>query len=271
MPRCVSSKPGVMLRRAQRGMSLIEMILGLGIMGATLVFVTTWGMQKGEKDLGRVDAEALSSFQQLAAQYFISNHTEIMDAVTATEIGDAARRHCVLSIADITQPVDPDAGNGTLAVSFDRRTCAFDATLLAAYKMWPSMVIDYNDPDTGGAWRYAAIIRRVMGPGEDGIAGNDDDTPTGAADMLVVRMDLDGTLPSIVPAAWKDDHVRRSRVTEARNVLGGTGGMIPVGDTGACEATGDRVEACGNGWKVHLEDFLSPAQYSAVKGALATF
>lgn len=253
----------------QRGMSMFEMILGLGIMGATLAFVTTWTMQKGEKDMGRFDAEALSSFQQLATQYFISNHNEIMSAVVADEVTDAARRHCIVSVDNADIPVDPDAGNGMLAWSSTLKTCAFDATLLAAYRMWPSMATDYSDADTGGDWRYAAIVRRVMAPGEDGISGTIDDTPTGAADMLVVRMDIDGSLPAISSTAWVSDSVRRSRAQEASAVLGGTGGIVPIGEIGVCEASSDRIEACGNGWKVDLEGFLDGAQYSTVKSAIS--
>lgn len=267
MQQCANR--AVRLPSKQRGMSMFEMILGLGIMGATLVFVTTWAMQKGEKDMGRFDAEALSSFQQLATQYFISNHAEIMAAVVAEEATDSARRHCVVSVGNADMPVDPDAGNGTLAWSSALKTCAFDATLLAAYRMWPSMVTDYSDTDTGGEWRYAAIVRRIMAPGEDGVPGTADDTPTGAADMLVVRMDVDGALPAISPTAWVSDNVRRSRAQEASAVLGGTGGIVPIGGAGVCEASSDRVEACGNGWKVDLESFLDDTQYSTVKSAIS--
>lgn len=259
-----------------RGLSLLETMIGLALMGAALTFALKASDQSNGEQRGRQDAETLATFQQLAAQYFVSNRTAMMSAMVSTDASDAnVQTHCVIKVATVTATVAPgttpgSAGaNGTLAWSSTKKTCAMDATLLQAKSQWPGLPIDFQDPAMGGQWRYVAIFRRVMAPGPDSILGNADDVATDAADMMTLRMDGDGNLGTAVTAAdWNKDVERKQRTGAARDALGSTGGTMPIGAVGWCTTNKTTTQVCGNGWNVNLSDFLDATQLTTVRNKL---
>lgn len=261
---------------SERGFSMIEAMIGVAIMSTALIFALRTTDQSNSEQRGQQDAETLSTFQQLAAQYFISNRTAMMAAMISTDASDAnVQTHCVVKIPTVTATVNPgttpgSAGtNGTLAWSSTKKTCAMDATLLQAKGQWPNLPIDFQDTAMGGQWRYVAIFRRVMAPGPDSVLGTADDVATDAADMLTLRMDGDGNLGSAVTAAdWNKDTERKQRTGAAREALGSTGGTMPIGAVGWCTTNKTTTQVCGNGWTINLTDFLDATQLTTLRNKL---
>ena len=259
-----------------RGFSLLEIIIGIAILGSVVAFALRLTLQSDNKLDGIKDAERLATFQQTAAQYFISNRTAIMAAMIAPAASDAnVQAHCVVVIPVSDGAIDGGltpgtAGtNGTLSWSGTKKTCSFDATLLQAKNQWPDLTINFQDPDTGGQWRYVAIFRRIMTAGPDTLMGTADDVPTNAADMLTMRMDIDGDLGEVLTTrAWSDDKTRQERSQAGRDALGSVGGVMPVGNVGWCTTNRTTTQICGNGWTVDLADFLDTAQLTTVRNKL---
>ncbi len=52
--------------------------------------------------------------------------------------------------------------------------------------------------------------------------------------------------------------------------MGGMGGFVPVGTMGACTTARSTTtyEACGNGWKVNLANFVDASELTAFANAL---
>lgn len=274
-------------RPDQRGISLIEVILGVAILAvAMLAFVN---MQSAQQDIqtGRTKGEELASVQSLFAQYFLTNRSEIMQAMAASAASDAnVQKHCVIRVDNLNAAVNPGstpgaAGpNGTLAwsggagINDGKKTCAFDLSLLQAKGLWPrNMSVTIVNPETGGAARWVAIVKRVRAAGPDNVPGNTDDTLGDDAQMLIVLADEDGAL-AINANAWKRDATLQRRVLSQSEVLGQSGGFIPVGNIGPCRAVNqsgaNQIQVCGAGWSLDLNDWLDDAKYNALKGALPT-
>lgn len=268
-----------LLESCQRGFVMTEILLGLGVSVAVLIFSMRMAQEYVADGRARINAENFSAFQQIAAQHFMANRTEMLTAMADTSVTDSVKKHCVIKVANTAAAIDPGttagtAGlNGTPAWSSALNTCALDASLLSARKAWPgnNMPIDFVDVDTGGAWRYVAIFRRVMGPGSDGVFGNADDSLTENVEMLTVRMDMDDSLGSIAAAVWKNKS-RTNQLWTTVAAMGATGGYIPIGNIGVCKAyktgSSDDLEACGNGWKVKLNTFIDAAQITTLQNAL---
>jgi prepilin-type N-terminal cleavage/methylation domain-containing protein len=261
--------------KKQHGFSLMEVIMGMAIIGTVMAFVIRMNDDQLASNQGRIKAEEFSTFQQLAAQYFSANRTEMLAAMGETTVGASAQSHCVIKVTDPNQPIAPGStpatvgANGTLAWSNDLDTCAFDATLLIAKRVWPNGVpINFIDPDVGGDWRYVAIFKRVMGAGPDGVLGNADDALTENVEMLVLQMDVDGALGTVSPNLWRADSRRRIEAESQRSILGASGGTMPIGNVGWCQTTQAQTDVCGNGWTVNLQRFLDATQLATVRSAL---
>lgn len=270
----------------QRGFTMLEIIIGLALLGVALLGFARLQAQQTEAAQARTQGEALASVQAIFAQYFLVNRSEIMSAMGASAANDAnVQKHCVIKVTNLTAAINPGATpgaagpNGTLAwsggagINDGLKTCAFDLTLLQARGLWPTgLVVTFQNPDTGGVARWVAIVKRVRGPGADGILGNADDALTEDAEMVVAQMDEDGSLGAIAAGAWRQNPSLQTRVLGQADVLGQSGGHIPVGNTGACSAINNAspnsVRACGPGWSQDLQRWIDTTQFNTLRSAL---
>ncbi len=263
--------------RRARGFSIFEMLLSVAAMGVALGFAIQIMSENEYRNVGRGQAEQMGTFEQVVANYYWANREEMMSAMSAAAATDAnVQKHCVIRVTTPTAAIVPGttpgtAGtNGTLAWSSTRYTCAFDASTLVAKGLWPgsSMGVTGHDPDMGGDWAYVAIFRRQRLAGPDGTLGNTDDTWSPDAEMLIVRADVDGTLPTINTDAVRKDSQRMLTLTSQRLASGTNGGVIPVGDLSWCSATSTAVQVCGLGWTMDLTNFIDAGSLTTLKTAL---
>ena len=227
--------------RMQRGFSLIEIVVGTALTGLVLASALALAQRSNDQTTGRSQADQLTSFQQLAGQYFIANRT----AIEAAMGGDAtkAAQYCQINV-----PLG--STTGTLATNSAKRTCAFDATLLNANGLWPvGMSVDAIP----GQARYVAIVRQIMTTGGT-------PAPTGADEMLIVLApESGGNVQTTGTVAFSGDVKRAADQIEASMAaMGGTGGFIPPGtDYGNCQYNATTEQVCGAGWAVVLSDFIN--------------
>ncbi len=224
----------------QRGFSMVEVMIGLALTGTILAFALTMTTRADDQTTGRNKADLQLSFQQLAAQYFIANRTDIELAMA----GDAAMTaiHCRLNVA-------ADGSGGDVAANSTKRTCAFDATLLRAQGLWPSGL----SVNAMGNGRYVAVFRQIMST--DAVP-----VPTGADDVLFVHAPLSGgNVMTSGTITFSGDAKRAIEEIEAgMAAMGGGSGFIPPGkDHGNCQYNATTKQVCGAGWAVSLSDFIN--------------
>jgi type II secretory pathway pseudopilin PulG len=220
----------------QRGMIIIEIIIGLGLIGVALAMGMYVNRTAEDQSSGRVTADTLSTFQQLASEYYLANR----EGFTLAMNGDATAMdtYCLINVPQ-------SGGGGTRAATSGKHTCAFDTTQLRAAKQWPSqLTVNANK----GSGRYVAIVRQIM----------DGSVATGADEMLIVTAPLsNGNVMTAGAVAFTGDKSRKAEeIAATMAALGGTGGYIPPGtDLGPCAYNATSKQACGNGWTVQLSDF----------------
>lgn len=253
-------------KQAMRGMAILEIILAVATVGVMISYYLKISDKQFNEQKGRIEAENEALFQQLAQQYFTTNRTAMISAMGSATASADVTSHCAVSVTNTAAAVAPgttpgSAGtNGTLSWSATKKTCAFDTTFLRAKGIWPLDALEFQDPEMGGAWRYVAIFRRV--PGDLAVL-------TENVEMLIARMDVDGALPSgLTRDTWANDDARKQRNEAARGVRGFTGGAMPIGDVGWCKTTKTNTQACGNGWKADLANFLDGTQLQALRDKL---
>lgn len=224
----------------QNGSLMVELLIGLAIAGAVLGFVLRNGAQADSQTTGRMRADTLSSFQQLAEQYFSNNRDDI-EAAMAGDVAKAAA-HCRINVA-------ADGSGGTVTMNTTKHTCAFDSTLLRAKGLWTAGM----NVNVTGANRYVAIFRQLMST--DAVP-----VPTGTDEMLVVMAQLSGAGDVMTSGSVTFNGDASKAIQEAKasmDALGGPGGYVPPGkDTGPCQYNATTKQTCGNGWTVTLSDFL---------------
>ena len=227
----------------QSGFIMMEIMLGLIVMGLVLAMALNMTMEGEDQAAGRTKAEGLSSFSQLASQYFIANRTAINSAMTD---GTDKSEYCVININE-------DGTGGTVAQSDTKHTCAFDATLLRAKGVWPAGM----STDVMGG-RHVAIARQIYDTATPPVA-------TGGVDLLIVLASPTGALTPV-----KTDTRKTTELISSMTTLGGTGGIVPVGAMGSCKTqrSSSTYEICGNGWKVNLSDFIDPTEVTKFGAAL---
>ena len=229
--------------RRQRGISMFEVMLGTALMGLVIAYAMAVDERAGDQTTGRADADAMTSFGNIAAEYFLSNRAGMNAAMQA---GTSASTYCRMG-------VNADGSGGTTVNSTTKKTCALDATHLRANKLWPAnMSVDAR----GG--RYVAIFRTIY------------DTqatpqPTGGVDMLIVLAPTSGALSPVTMDRRLTDEIQAGSAA-----MGGVGGFVPIGTLGACTANraSATYEACGNGWKISLSDFIDSAALTIFANAL---
>lgn len=227
----------------RRGFVLLELIVAIGILALVLSLGSAVEARGERQSSGRANADGQSSFQNLAAQYFLENRTAFESAM---KDGTGADTLCLINV--------PSSGvGGTQANSTTLKTCAFDTTFLKAKNLWPT---NLSTDEVDGRW---VIILRLVYDSQTPAQ------PTGGVEAFVPLMRTDGTLSAVGVDAQKMDEA-----LSAMRSLGGTGGVIPVGDAGMCanQRSSATYEACGNGWKVKLSDFIDSSQLAVFSNAL---
>lgn len=252
-------------KKNSRGIAVLEIILAVAAVGAMLSFYLKMADKQLNEQRGRSEVENETTFQQLALQYFTANRTSMLAAMGAATATSDVTSHCVIKVTNTANAVAPGttpgiAGtNGTLAWSSTKDTCAFDTSFLRAKSIWPTDVLSSQDPDMGGEWRYAALFRRTTVSG----------VLTENVEMLVVRMDMDGVLPSGLTAEkWTKDTARKQAAEAGRIARGSAGGSMPIGSVGWCTSNKTTTEVCGNGWKANLSNFIDDTELATLRAKL---
>ena len=221
--------------RPQEGNSLLELMLSLGVMAAISLSVLSMNDKAQNKERGRLAADALQSFTQIAAQYFIANR-DALEAIMAGDLTNAAS-FCAINLTS----ADP---SGTLAANALKRTCAIDTSLLKAKGLWPQTI-----PVNTGANRFVAVFRQLT---SQGVANGADEVLVFTAPLVQGSIQTQG---EVQYTASLGQFVELTQASLAS--LGAMGGFIPPGkDYGTCLYNKQIKEACGQGWKINLSDFL---------------
>jgi len=223
-------------RRKQDGWTMAEVLAATAAGGFVLSTAFMMQQKADDQETGRATADLMSSFQQVAVQYFAANRVDIEAAMA----GDATKAgvHCLINVAD-------DGTGGTVSVGTVNHTCAFDATNLKAKGVWPTGI-----PINAGTGRYVAITRQVMAAG----------VPTGADEMLVVLAPVQGGSVMTSGSIPFTGDLKRTmeQIQSGSTSLGGAGGFIPPGqDYAQCQYNGSTKQVCGSTWSVNLADFLN--------------
>jgi len=271
-------------QRSVLGFSMIEIMLGLAIMSSVLIFALRMQTSQQAAQDGIRAADTLKTFQQLAAQYFISNQAAMIAAMGASSAGDGnVQAHCVIYVTTPSAVLNPgttpgaSGGNGTLAwsggatINDGKKSCVIDGSLMQAKGVWPSNLAVTQMDDGAGMWRYAAIFKRVRLPGPDNILGNADDVLGNDVEMLVVRIPESGTMPTLTSAQWATNRALIERTLTAMKAIGQSGGFIPIGSYGACHATKTLLQVCGQGWNIDLSQWIDPGKFSVIVWWFAKF
>ncbi len=222
---------------------MIEITLATALMGVVIAYAMSINTRGDDQGAGRNDADSLTSFANIAAEYYTANRTAV-DA--AMQTGTGAATHCRLDVA-------ADGTGGRTARSSTLKTCAFDSTLLRAKNLWPAgLSVDARDG------RYVAIFRTVYDT-------QPTPAPTGGVEMLIALYSSNGVLS---PATL--DNRKTDELQAATSAMGGVGGYVPIGPMGACVARRSTTiyEACGNGWKINLASFVDTTELTVFANAL---
>jgi type II secretory pathway pseudopilin PulG len=234
----------------QRGISLIEAIISVGLMAVAITLVIQYQSDESNVDTGRKEAQALQSFQALAAQYFINHRGEIEAAIEASDSSDPlVQKHCVGFIKNIGDelnltPSDPADRNGSVLWSGTKKTCALDLTLLQHRGVSPVFNVSHNHAlGSATTFRHVAVFRREAGSVPDSLS------PDTHMLVLAVAEGTGGTSTRLGSGELKN-------LQGQSRVLGESGGVVPIGHYGNCSADNSKVEVCGQGWRFDLSEWV---------------
>lgn len=218
---------------------MVELLLATALISAIALIVAPMMVRMNDDVSSRSTADDYSLFQAAAASHFQANRETYMAALTD---GTGAANLCKLGVA-------LDGTGGIVANNTTLKTCAVDGSMLRFLQSLPVQVRERNRYGE----RWVAIFRAVY-------TTTAPIQPTGGVEMLIVSADVDG-----VGGVVLRDSRRYGEATVAADFTGGSGGVVPDADRSTCvvNKTTNRFEACGNGWKVNLSDFISPGQLAA--------
>jgi hypothetical protein len=233
-----------MPRRARMaGSMLLDAVLATLVISSLAALAYEWKSENDRLQTGRQVADAKATFIALAGQYFQDNRASFEAAM---KDGTGASSWCLVG-------VNADGSGGTPTVDTTLHTCTIDTYFLRAKKLWPAgMNLDEADG------RYAAVFKMEYDT-------QSTPQPTGGDFMFTPLIQPTGTLS---PVAIDSDAYKEAR--SAMRALGGTGGLVPVGDVIGCanvRAT-TTYQACGSGWKINLSDYISAPQLAVFANAL---
>lgn len=226
----------------QRGMALADILLAVAITGV-IVAASMPLLTRNSDDLAaRAMADDLKAFKAVAEEHFKANRTAYEAAMTD---GTGAASLCKLG-------VNPDDGSGgTVANSIALHTCAIDGTMLRFLKMLPDTFRRRNG--YGESW--VAVYRMVY----------NGTSPTGGVEAIFASAATDGSAIAVPANARRYQSART-----AAGYLGGNGGVVPDTDREVCVAQRSvtTYQACGDGWKANLADFVNPAELTVFANRL---
>lgn len=223
----------------QKGFSMLELLLASALVSLIAIAVAPMMLRVNDDVSAKATADDYSLFQAAAAAHFQANRATYISAMTD---GTGAANLCKLGVA-------VDGTGGVSANNTTLKTCALDGSMLRFLQALPTQVRERNRYGE----RWVAIFRAVYTTAPP-------IQPTGGVEMLVVSADVDGVGGVVNP-----DPRRYGEAAAAAEFTGGSGGVVPDTDRSTCvvNKNTNRFEACGNGWKVNLSDFVSPTQLAA--------
>ena len=224
-------------RSSQRGVSILEVLLGVAVFAVLGYFVIKMQVQFSQEQRAKRLAESTNAAAEVFSNYLLSNRDGIVKAMAD---GTDAASFCKIN-------VDPATGaGGTIANNVSKHTCAVDLSFMKYKKMISVGHNELNDQKQ----RITAIFRLVY---ED-----DDGNPATA--------EVPGTVEMLVGGAvngGKEQAADADFVSTAANYVGFNGGFIPDNAKwGGCTyqhaGSASEKQACGagGGWKIDLSDFL---------------
>ncbi len=218
----------------QHGIALADLLLAVAVTGLIVAGSMPLLSRHSDELAARALADDLKAFKVVAEEHFKSNRAVYEAAMTD---GTGAAGLCRIGV----NPVD--GSGGTVANSTALHTCAIDGKMLRFLKVLPATLRTRNA--YGESW--VAVYRMVY----------NGSTPTGAVEAIFASASTDGT-GTAVPANARRYQAART----AAGYLGGVGGTVPDTDREVCVAKRATAtyQACGDGWKANLADFVSPAE-----------
>ena len=227
----------------QKGFFLVELMVGLAIIGTVLLFAASLSKTSDAKVGGAESGQQLIEFTAEASKFYKTNRAVIDAAMTD---GTAAAQWCKIGLA-------ADGSGGTQANSVTKHTCAFDASLMKAKGLF-NVSLSTGTRESS----YVAIFRQLYDTASPPVA-------TGASEAIFVLTPKSGALDGVIVTPEMSDEI-----ISARTAMGGVGGMVPAGDFAGCVAsrTSATFQVCGTSWKVNLTDYIDPPQLATFAASL---
>jgi|GEM_PF-882031 len=230
--------------KSQRGVTLLEALLATAI--AALMLGTLMQLLSDSQTELRAKnvADQIQNFQRVAAHYYQSNRSQIMQAMENDSNGEAGE-YCRVNL-------DKNGKGGTPAFDLNKNTCMIDASLLQARRLLP----ERGTNKTAHGEKLVAIFKRRY--------DDDKEILTQDVEMLVL------TVLDKKSNGYTRNKARFSESSSIANYMGATGGVLPDQDRGKCivDKSKGLFEVCGNGWKLDLQDFLDNSQLSNFRALL---
>ena len=253
-------------RQAQRGFAMQDLMLSLAIVGVMTVAAIPLMVKNTDEVKAKETADDWSTFNGIASAHFLANRDAYMAAM---KDGTNADKLCRVG-------ADPATGTGGVQSNDTTlHTCAIDGTMYKYFKVLPDNIKSTNR--YGESW--VAIFRQVYDAGAPPV-------PTGGVELIIVSANTSpGVLAGGAAPAVAADPRRYEEITSSATYAGGSGGVIPDSNRSTCVASraasnGTRADgtygalpnntfqACGNGWRANLSDFISPAQLATFSNRL---
>lgn len=222
------------LLRRQTGVSLVEVILGMVVAVAMMLYMGKMQSITSGEMRAKLAAEAMQSLHNAAFQHFLSNRSGILAAIkTNTTPGD----FCQVG-------ADPLTGTGG-TVARTATTCAIDVNWLKWKQALPAEYRATNPYHQ----KLQVVYRLANAVAED-------------FEMLIIG----GANGGNEMVASIDE------LGVAAELMGGNGGFVPPADVGSCLYNGVTKQACGysGGWKIDLANYVA-APVTSVPGSVASY
>lgn len=223
------------------GFALTDLLLAVAIFGLIMAGAMPLINRASDDNGARAAADELKVFQAAAMEHFKSNRTAYEAAMAN---GTGASSLCKVGVAS-------DGTGGTTANDTTLHTCAVDVSMLRYLNALPATFKSKNV--YGEQW--VAIHRLEYASG----------VPTGSVGTLVVSAAV-STGGAAVPA-----NTRRYQVAKTGSLELGSGGLVvPDTDRETCVAkrATTTYEACGDGFKLNLADYISAASLTTFSNRL---
>ncbi len=224
------------------GFALFDLLLAAAVAGLLIAGIMPF-MSRATEDLGsKAIADQLNLFKAGAQAHFQANRAAY-DA--AMKDGTGAANLCKIGV-NVT-----DGTGGTVANDTTLHTCAIDGTML---KYLQALSAGFPANNAYGE-QWVVIYRQMWSGGQ----------PTGSDEAFFAS----AAITSGGGAVAAND--RRFHIAvNAGSAFGSGGGAVPDTDRGVCIAqrSSSTYQACGDGWKINLGDFVSSTQLTTFANRL---